>query len=244
MGCRVLWQPISAYSKGADFLLQNRKQTILTLCFLSIECILYALLLFTGGKLEIYSSYLSIVLCFLFSLLRGRKHNPLITAGLACTLGADFFLVLYSPRQQLWGMVFFLAAQTMYAISVHISQRNKYYLIVRIALIVLVETIAAIILKDKLDLLAVISVCYYVNLIMNMVTAFSLFRKNPLLAIGLVFFILCDTVIGLQVASEGYLPIGENSLLHRILFVDFNLAWVFYLPSQVLISLSSVHTKK
>ena len=42
----------------------------------------------------------------------------------------------------------------------------------------------------------------------------------------------------------GYLPIAENSLLHRILFVDFNLAWVFYLPSQVLISLSSVHTKK
>lgn len=240
MGCRkTAAHSYLLYLKGADILFENPKQTILTCCFLGLEVILYALLLFTGGKLEIYSSYLSILLCFLFALLWGGKHKRLMVGGLACTLGADFFLVICSPRQQLWGMVFFLAAQTLYAIHLHMSGSKKCLLWCRIGLIILVEAVAILILKDNLDLLAVISVCYYVNLIMNMVAAFLQFRKNPLLAIGFVFFIMCDTVIGLQVASEGYLPIGEDSLLHRILFVDFNIAWVFYLPSQVLISLSS-----
>ncbi len=218
----------------------DRKQISLILSFLGLEVILYALLLFTGGKVEILSSYLSIVVCFLFSLIWGRKYAPLITAGLACTLGADFFLVICSPRQQLWGMVFFLGAQILYAVSLYTSQKNKCLLVIRIVLVVLVEAIAVIILKDKLDILAIVSVCYYVNLIMNMIAAFSQFRQHSLLAIGFVLFILCDTIIGLQVAAEGYLPIGVNTLLYRILFVDFNLAWFFYLPSQVLIALSSL----
>ena len=225
-------------------MLKNRKQAILILSFLGLECILYILLLFAGGKTEILSSYLSIVFCFLFALLFGRKHAPLITAGLACTLGADFFLVICNPRQQLWGMVFFLAAQIFYAVFLHSAQKNKYLLIGRILLVLLVEVIAGIILKDKLDLLAIVSVCYYVNLIMNMLTAFSKFRQHPLLAIGFAFFILCDTIIGLQVAAEGYLPIGTDTLLYQVLFIDFNLAWVFYLPSQVLIALSTIRHKK
>ena len=149
-----------------------------------------------------------------------------------------------NPRQQLWGMVFFLAAQIFYAVFLHSAQKNKYLLIGRILLVLLVEVIAGIILKDKLDLLAIVSVCYYVNLIMNMLTAFSKFRQHPLLAIGFAFFILCDTIIGLQVAAEGYLPIGTDTLLYQVLFIDFNLAWVFYLPSQVLIALSTIRHKK
>ena len=221
-----------------------RKQTIATLCFLGLECILYALLLFTGGKLEIYSSYFSIILCFLFAFIFGRKGAPLLAAGLACTVGADFFLVVCIPRQHLAGMLFFLAAQTLYAIHLHKSEKRKILLWCRTGLIVLAEIATVIVLKTNTDWLAVVSVCYYCNLIFNAITAFFQFRKMPLLAIGLVFFILCDTVIGLQVASQGYLPIGETTLLYRILFIDFNLAWMFYLPSQVMLSCSCVYHKK
>lgn len=220
-----------------------RKQTITTLCFLGLECVLYTLLLFAGGKLEIYSSYLSIIFCFLFAFIHGRKRAPLLVAGLACTVGADFFLVICTPRQQLAGMFFFLAAQTLYAIHLHKSEKRKILLWCRIGLILLAEIATVLVLKSNTDLLAVVSVCYYCNLILNAVVAFFQFRKNPLLAIGLVFFILCDTVIGLQVASEGYLPIGETTLLYRILFVDFNLAWVFYLPSQVFLACSCLYNK-
>ena len=72
---------------------------------------------------------------------------------------------------------------------------------------------------------------------MNLLFAFL--NKDHMLGIAFVLFLLCDTVIGLQVASSGYLPIGEGSLLHRLLFSGFNLAWLFYLPSQVLLALGT-----
>jgi hypothetical protein len=58
-----------------------------------------------------------------------------------------------------------------------------------------------------------------------------------MLGIAFTLFLLCDTVIGLQVAAGGYLPIAQDSVLYGLLFSGFNLAWLFYLPSQVLIAL-------
>lgn len=204
--------------------------------FLVIEAILYYFILATGGPTLVVTSYLSIILCFLFSL-QGIKYNPLIVAGLACTVGADFCLVVCDPIQRLWGMVFFLGAQILYAIHLHRKQPNKVMLLVRIALSIAAEIVTALILKDNLDALAMVSMAYYTNLIMNMVVAFTQWHRNKLLPIGFVLFILCDTIIGLQVASGGYLPIAEGSLLYNLIFSGFNTAWMFYLPSQVLIAL-------
>jgi len=66
-----------------------------------------------------------------------------------------------------------------------------------------------------------------------------MFRQEKLLSIGFVLFLMCDTVIGLQVACSGYLPIEETFLLYQIIFMPFHLSWFFYLPSQVLIALSA-----
>lgn len=215
----------------------NKLDATLTLSFLIISCTLYYFILTAGGTLLTATSYAAIALCFLYALF--RRRNFWIIAGLACTLGADFFLVVCSPIQQLWGMVFFLGAQSLYAAMLHISRPGKPLLFIRLALIAIAEAITVAVLTDKTDPLAVISICYYVNLIFNIVMAFMQFRSFRLFAIGLVFFLLCDTVIGLQVMAGGYLPIPEDSALHSIIFAPFNLAWLFYLPSQVLISLSS-----
>ncbi len=210
--------------------------------FLIAEAILYYFILTTGGQTLVVTSYLSIVLCFLFAL-QGTKSNPLMVAGLACTVGADFCLVICDPIQRLWGMVFFLGAQSLYAIYLHRKQPNKAILLIRIALTAVAAIVAVVILKNNLDALAMVSVCYYVNLIMNTVAAFTQWRKNKLLPIGFVLFILCDTIIGLQVASSGYLPIVEGSMLYNLIFSGFNTAWLFYLPSQVLIALNAYKTK-
>lgn len=214
------------------------------ICFLIIEAILYYFVLTAGGETFTVCAYSGIILCFLFALLCGAKNDPLLVAGLACTVGADYCLVVCSPIQQLWGMVFFLGAQTFYAIKLYLNKKNRTLLLVRILLIAAIEIVTMIILKDKLDALAVVSVCYYANLFMNIVTAFSQWPKNKLLPIGLVAFILCDTVIGLQVSAGGYLPIVEGSALHDFLFMDFNLSWFFYLPSQVMIALSTLRKEK
>lgn len=214
----------------------QKKQNLLIILFLLVESILYYFILTSGGQTLVAASYESIVLCFLFTL-QGIKRNPLIVAGMACTLGADFCLVVCDPIQRLWGMVFFLGAQILYAIHLHRKQPNKVMLLVRIALSIAAEIVTALILKDNLDALAMVSMAYYANLIMNMVMAFAQWRKSRLLPVGFVLFILCDTIIGLQVAAGGYLPIAEGSLLYNLIFSGFNTAWMFYLPSQVLIAL-------
>ena len=212
----------------------------LTACFLVIECVLYYFVLTSGGVTFTVTAYGGIVLCFLFALLTGIKTAPLIVAGLAFTVCADYCLVVCSPIEQLWGMVFFLGAQTLYAVKLHLEQKSRVLLWIRLTLIAVIEIVAIVILRENLDALAVVSVCYYANLIVNIVAAFFQWHKSKLLPIGLILFILCDTVIGLQVAAGGYLPIPEDSALHNFLFMDFNLSWFFYLPSQVLIALSSL----
>lgn len=218
-------------------LFNNKLNTALTLLFLAASCVLYYFILTAGGTLLVATSYASIILCFAFAL--AGWQNFWIIGGLACTVGADFFLVVCDPIQQFWGMVFFLGAQSLYAAMLHHSRPDKTLLFIRLGLIAAAEAVTVLILKDATDPLAVISICYYVNLIFNIILAFLQFKQYRLFAIGLVFFLLCDTVIGLQVMSGGYLPIPDGSLLDQILSVPFNLAWLFYLPSQVLISLSS-----
>ena len=67
-------------------MLKNRKLAIWILSFLGFEGILYILLLFTGGKVEILSSYLSIVFCFLFALLHIRSGKPLLPSPRLTTI--------------------------------------------------------------------------------------------------------------------------------------------------------------
>lgn len=212
---------------------------LLTGFFLLGEMILYVLILTTGGKLLVYSSFFAIVLCFLYALSGIKTGHPLLIIGLLFTVLADFCLVVCVPIEQLWGMVFFLVTQTCYALFLNQALPNRNFQLLRMALVLSGIVLCFLVLRDKTDLLALISVCYYVNLILNALHAFCQRKQNKLFPAALVLFILCDTVVGLQVASNRYLPIQEGSLLHRILFVGFNLSWLFYLPSQVLIALSA-----
>ena len=209
----------------------------ITYLFLVLELVAYYFILTAGGDLLVYSSFGAIVLCFIHLLLHAGTCDKLILGGLACTVGADFCLVICDPIQRLWGMVFFLGAQTLYATRLHRTHRRKPLLWVRLGLIILALSITILVLKEQTDALALVSLCYYANLIFNLIMAFLRFKTDKLFPIALLLFLLCDTVIGLQVACGGYLSIPEGSWLYRLIFMPFNLSWFFYLPSQVLLSL-------
>lgn len=214
-----------------------RKSRIPLGIFLTVELILYYFILTASGDLLVYSSFFAIVVCFLYALI--WRQDWLMIGGLACTVGADFCLVVLSPIQQLWGMVFFLGAQSLYALRLHRNQPNRGILIARGTLSVAAIAVTCLVLKEKTDSLALVSMCYYVNLILNLAAACCQYRQNRLLPFGFLCFLLCDTVIGLQVAAGGYLPILPGSLLHSLIFPAFNLAWFFYLPSQVILSITA-----
>lgn len=186
----------------------------------------------------------SIFCCFAYSLINAKSGDRFITLALSFTLIADYFLVICTEQQRLWGMVFFLGAQTVYAIRLQRRCPHRGFLIFRIALIILAEIITVAILKDKTDLLAIISLCYYANLIVSIFEGFSQMTVSKLFPFGMLLFLLCDTVIGLQIATGGYLSVSTDSLLLEILYPAFNLAWLFYLPSQVLLSLCTLKAVK
>ena len=219
----------------------TRKTDFITAVFLLFEAILYGIIHAASGTAVVVAMFSSIVLCFVYALARGVKRAPLIVGALACTVCADFFLVVCEPIEQLWGMVFFLGAQTLYAIHLYRADRGRVLLFVRVWLVVAAVVVAFVVLREQTDALALVSMAYYANLIANILVSARRIKTAPLLFVGFVLFILCDTVIGLQVAADAYLPISEGTWLHNMLFTGFNLAWVFYLPSQVCLALSS-HT--
>ena len=87
------------------------------------------------------------------------------------------------------------------------------------------------------DAVAIVSMFYYANLLVNIVFAFCQPHVTRLLAIGLTLFILCDTLIGLS-CLDAYVAISEDSFIWKLIHPGFDLAWAFYLPSQTLIALS------
>jgi uncharacterized membrane protein YhhN len=167
----------------------GKKHWIFVAAFLLAQAAAYYLILTAGGDVLRYSEFGAIVLCALFAAAHFAKGNRWIIAGLLCTVGADLCLVLLQPMQQLWGMVFFVGTQSCYAIHLWLRQKNKILLWVRLGLIVVAEAVTVIVLRDKTDPLAVISLAYYAMLIMNIVVAFSQWKKDKLLPVALVLYI-------------------------------------------------------
>ena len=95
-----------------------------------------------------------------------------------------------------------------------------------------------IVLGEGADALAVVSVFYFVQLIMSCVFAFINTRRGSLiLPIGLLLFLMCDIFVGFGNLGA-YLPIEPGTLAFWLAYPPINMAWVFYLPSQTLLGIS------
>ena len=172
---------------------------------------------------------------------RGR----LLFFGLCFTLVSDIFLValegVFSSYQS-FGMTSFSIVQLLYFVYlntyVETKESKKVIYIIRAIGIIVVEVTTIIVLKSKYDYLSFISMFYFANIVLNLATSLCLIKKNPLFAIALIFFVLCDVIVGLSMADGSYLALDSESILYKIIHPGFNIIWLFYLPSQVLITLT------
>ena len=215
------------------------KSQWLTVAFLSIEAALYALIL--TGRWVVSAQYGAVCLCALYVLLHLRQANYYLLGGLVLTLCADWYLVVQRPQEKLTAMLFFLGAQTVYALLLHRRVRSRRLWWTRAVAVIVAEAVTILVLRGNADPLALVSMAYYAMLLTNIVCAFAGYKKQPALAWALVLFALCDTVIGLQVASGGYLVLP--AWLYSAVFCGFPLDWAFYLPSQVIIALCGKKNK-
>ena len=221
----------------------QRMRVALCAAFVLLEAFLFVFLQCAQGAAVRASSYAAVVLACLFCILfASRRLSYLFTqAALLCTVGADYFLVWIEEREQLPAMILFLLAQAFYFLRLYFEDmdavRKRVHLAVRGALTVATVLLTAWVLGDKADAVAFVSMAYYANLLLNLVFSFLQNGARSLLSWGLVLFILCDTVVGLSCMGP-YLTIPADSFLWGLINPGFNLAWVFYLPSQVLLAFS------
>ena len=213
--------------------------------FVAVEMTLGVLLQTAPGRTADVCRLGSVILCCLFCLLFMSRSRAYLLTQLAmiCTVCADYLLVWVQPRAQLPAMLFFLVVQFSYATRLSCSdplrprRRVQWCTVVVLGTVVLLFT--RLILGPNTDTLAQVSMLYYTVLVANVLFATIRIRSNPLLAIGLVLFLCCDTVIGLHMMG-GYLPMRTDYALYRAVRPGFDLAWAFYLPSQVFITLSLI----
>jgi hypothetical protein len=214
-----------------------------TVIFVTVETVLGVALQKNGGREGAFYSMLAVVLAFLFHFCFFEKSKDYLFTQIALlfTVLADYFLVWVEPRVKLPAMGFFLVVQLCYAARLICSNENRAFrkiqCVCHFAASLLIVFVTVSVLGKDCDLLALVSMVYYANLALNLIFAFIGFRKHALLALGLLFFIGCDTCVGISLI-DGYLPIAADSPVYRVLYPGFDMVWALYLPAQILLSLS------
>ena len=211
--------------------------------FILLQVAIFPFIQFTPGGVSLRWSYASIILCVImaFVFFDSDRSKHLIRAGLCCTLVADYFLVVDGDKL-LEGVVAFTFVQAAYFAYLYLKEERRALRIANVisrAIVSLSLVIGAfIVLGEDVDALAVVSVLYYANLVINTVFAFTQGRRERVFAIGLLLFCMCDLCIGLEVLFSSYL--GSDAL-DFFYGAHLSLPWVFYQPSQTLIALSMWH---
>lgn len=166
-----------------------------------------------------FIKYAGILLCLMMCAL---SKKALGSTALLFTAIADYFLLILDDHYCL-GIASFIIVQSIYLLSLRENSIDNHYLLraIVIGMIVLVLFVA-----DLFTLENVLALSYFSLLFGNCLLSFTN-KKLGLFSCGLTLFVLCDICVGLH-------NVLTTSTLYEI--VSF-MMWVFYLPSQVLITL-------
>ncbi|MCH1983746.1 lysoplasmalogenase [Ruminococcus sp. OA3] len=205
------------------------------LIYLSLETLLYLCFLFmdlTGTGDSTLIKYAGVLLCLIFLLVcRHTDDSLLIFTALLFTAGADLFLLVIG-RWYTAGVLLFCVVQVLYGIRLHNWNQKPSQLEWLLRILLPVLCFLFLYVLNGLTLLTAAASFYGVNLIINAVrsisfTGFGLSQR--LFCIGLWLFLCCDICVAVHNITFGIHTIQN--------FAGFGM-WLFYLPSQVLITLS------
>lgn len=165
-----------------------------------------------------YLKYLGVILCFIYNLI---NKNIIFLVASIFTLISDYFLLL-TNNHIIIGLITFIIVQFTYMYYLHTKKINNHYLLR--AIIYILIFIITLIIKTNIETL--LALLYFSTLVINTICSY---QNNNLFiySLGLTLFIGCDINVGLHnIMSVG--TIYELATLFM---------WIFYLPSQVLITL-------
>lgn len=243
----------------SERIMNNRKHwRIPLILFLLIELVLYSTFLYLdilvkGAFLvSMYLKFASIILCFLMTFMLYARNVTqdivLLRFAFLFTVISDLCILILDSY--FLGLITFSIVQMLYLIRLqcwrnHQGKKNPLcFFLLRNLLFALVIIGILIILRISLEKLILISIFYFVSIFFNTVDAlrigWSVQKKQfKLYAIGMVLFLLCDINVGLFNLSD-FIQI-EKTWFNKIYEFATIAMWMFYLPAQVMISLSGIN---
>jgi len=181
--------------------------------------------------------FIFIVACFVIAatsyfFCQSKKDWAWLIAGLLFTVGADYFLVI--QNHHLMGVAVFCFAHVCYILRGLNSEKHKQ----KMALVVAPFLTMAIVIAFANGAIFVLAGIYATLFSLNIAVNLKFCKINkPIVLTGLILFALCDVNV--------LLFNSPHQLGIPVVFpFAFQLIWVFYLPSQLLLAVSGVRFRR
>ncbi|SES84504.1 lysoplasmalogenase family protein [[Clostridium] polysaccharolyticum] len=221
----------------------KQNDRIITCLFVLAEIVLLFFSQFYNGLWINYLRYGAVALCFLyvsfyFAKNKQRNHSDwFFLLGLFFTCLADIFLILQNKHLEM-GITAFFITQICYFLYLTkgIKKVWKYYIIVN-CLCAIVLFGAAYFITMQHSMMLFLICLYGVTFSGNVLLAVKGFGKHALFSSGLIMFFCCDICVGLSNSALLGIPVSVEA-------VFFWLIWIFYIPSQVCISIFAAQNRK
>lgn len=206
------------------------KNNLIIVLYSLIELVICVLIVFDVIKDVNTFNYLMIVLNFVVSIIifiiNENRFNIFLTIGMFFTCLADYNLVVLGKNYEL-GVVFFTFAQLSYMLML---KTNYKELLIRLIVIVFLEVLSLIIVKDLYSFLVFITMFYLSIFISNIIFGF-IKKLHLLFLIGMILYLLCDICVGVS-SFELFQDTSIAEILGRLIFY-------FYIPGLYLMILAS-----
>lgn len=199
--------------------------------------IVYNVLSATKPDDPIEIKYAGILICLAVSaamIFFNRDVDSIIaTAAMVFTAISDLFILVLDAHFKI-GLATFIVAHSLYLYRLYHGRVKKIWITLAVRAVVAAVLIGGVCGVFGADLLIIEAGIYIVLLVGNCVETLIMCNrglKNILFAIGLLLFLGCDISVGFKHGSM----VGVN-LAPKIYDFVVYMIWVFYLPSQVLIT--------
>lgn len=212
------------------------------LLFVLTECILYVFFLVldltsSSALLSTILKYCSILLCFFFGFIFGKtKDRILVVSALGLTAAADAFLLVLDTNYTA-GILCFCGVQMLYYCRLLRAGGFAFLPFLPIRFLLTGCMFVFLGILHIWNLLTAAGVFYFTQLLFNAAESLALRHISlpyRLFSAGLILFLCCDLCVGLS-----NLPTAAPfTVPEPVLSFAQNGMWLFYLPSQVLITLS------
>ncbi|MCI9562180.1 MAG: hypothetical protein HFK03_06855, partial [Clostridia bacterium] len=184
--------------------------------------------------------YVAIIVCFIVAAVNcffGRSKDCIfVAAAMLFTVVADLFLLAlddYYPA----GIASFIVVQSINFARIYYTRKKIPVISGAIRLTVVAVLLIVLGACGSLTIVSALSAIYFPQLVINAADSALLIKKSKryiLLFIGLLLFIGCDACVGL----DNFTEVGINIPAAALDIINPAI-WLFYLPSQVFITLSA-----